>query len=105
VASANTMLLLAGIPTGIAIFLALKLRFASNAFRQSTLRYLHSLTSQAPDDLQAISKRADEIGAMNGGAFSNLVSDPILGTVLVVATALGSSQSFNPITFLFGFVP
>jgi hypothetical protein len=105
VASANTMLLLAGIPTGIAIFLALKLRFASNAFRQSTLRYLHSITSQAPDDLQAISKRADEIGAMNGGAFSNLVSDPILGTVLVVATALGSSQSFNPITFLFGFVP
>ena len=118
-ASANSILLIAGIPTAIALLLALQLRFSSNRFRQRTLQSLNladlppvAPPANDPDDRalpdwvrRAIQDSRSRIAALSQGAFSNIWQDPILGTAFFLATALGSSQSFNPITFLLGFIP
>jgi|GEM_PF-4440254 len=119
-ASTNTILLIAGIPTIIAVTLALQLRFSSNKVRSLIIAWLNasefsndnsgpkaSATSKAAaaDNRTAIKICRDQIIALNQGAFSNIWQDPILGTVFFLATALGSSQGFNPITFLLGFIP
>jgi len=102
------------------VTLALQLRFSSNKVRSLIIAWLNasefsndnsgpkaSATSKAAaaDNRTAIKICRDQIIALNQGAFSNIWQDPILGTVFFLATALGSSQGFNPITFLLGFIP
>jgi hypothetical protein len=120
-ASTNTILLIAGIPTIIAVTLALQLRFSSNKVRSLIIAWLESKempdwkSAPTPSDSEndtarqrtsaAIKTCRAQILALNQGAFSNIWQDPILGTVFFLATALGSSQGFNPITFLLNFIP
>jgi hypothetical protein len=108
--SANTILLVAGLPAGCAVALALMLRSSSNLFRHRCLALLdeigHPQQNTNGDNAagQSITRFArecrDSIQALSNGAFSNLWTDPILGTVFFIATAIGSSQSFNPFSYL-----
>lgn len=109
-ASSNTILLVAGLPAACAVALAFMLRSSSSLFRSRCLTALDQMVQphpfaarQQPADeklTQTVSTCREMIQAFNAGAFSNIWTDPILGTVFFLATALGSSQSFNPFSYL-----
>ncbi|MFN9051201.1 MAG: hypothetical protein ACK5YC_24030, partial [Planctomyces sp.] len=83
---------------------------SSSLFRSRCLTALDQMVQphpfaakQQPADeklTQTVSTCREMIQAFNAGAFSNIWTDPILGTVFFLATALGSSQSFNPFSYL-----
>ena len=115
----NSVILIAGIPTLLAVGTAMFLRVECNRFRDMIIRTLEReefpVEQAVRTELQSIADRDTEeslksartrIAAMTQGAFGSIWRDPILGSFLFLATAISSSQKLDPLrlitVFLFG---